>query len=91
MINYRKIIVTVRINLRSNNYRNLCTAVMYNMAAMQRENNKTECQLKPTYQQRSRRSCDKSRGDKLVSSATPRCTYSLTAAMLYITAVKRLR
>jgi len=54
---------------------------MYNMAAMQ-------FQLKPTNQQRSRRSCDKSRGDNLVSYT--RCTYSLTEAMLYITAVQRL-
>jgi len=72
---------------------------MYNMAAIYREDNKTEFQFKPTNQQRSRRSCDKSRGDNLVSytaaqppySATPRCTYSLTEAMLYITAVQRLR
>jgi len=61
------------------------------MAVMHRRDNKTEFQLKPTNQQRSRRSCDKSRGHNLVSSATPRCTFSLTAAMLYITAVQRLR
>jgi len=85
MNNYRMI------SSRRNNYRNLCTAVMYNMAVMHRKDNKTEFQLKPTTQQRSRRSCDKSRGDNLVSytaaTATPRCTCSLTAAMLYITAV----
>jgi len=52
------------------------------MAAMHKEDNKTEFQLKPTNQQRSRRSCDKSRGDYLV-------TYSLTAALLYITTVQR--
>jgi len=40
---------------------------MYNMAAMHRKDNKTELQLKPTNQQRSRRSCDKSRDDNLVS------------------------
>jgi len=40
---------------------------MYNMAAMHREDNKTEFQLKPTYQKRSRRSSDKSRDDNLVS------------------------
>jgi len=56
-----------RINLRRNNYRNLCTAVLYNKAAMHRDDNKTEFQLKLTNQQRSRRSCDKSRGDNLVS------------------------
>jgi len=56
-----------------NNYRNRCTAVMYNMAVMQRKDNKTEFQLKPTKQQRSRRSCDKSRGDKLVSYAAVFC------------------
>jgi len=55
------------INYRQDNYRNLCTAVMCNMAAMQREDNKTEFQLKATNQQRSRRSCDKLRVDNLVS------------------------
>jgi len=42
---------------------------MYNMAAMHREDNKTEFQLKPTNQKRSRRSCDKWRGDNLISYA----------------------
>jgi len=79
------------------NYRNLCTVVLYSMAAMHREDNKTEFQIKPTNQQRSRLSCDKSRGDNLVSYAAaavfcnPEVQFSQTAAMLYITAVQRLR
>jgi len=66
MINYRKISYA-RINLRKNNYRNLSTAVMYSMAAIHGEDNKTEFQLKPTNQQRSQRLCDNSRGDDLVT------------------------
>jgi len=44
---------------------------MYNMAVMHRKDNKTEFQFKPTNQQRSRRLCDKSRGDNLVSFLQP--------------------
>jgi len=62
---------------------------MYNMAAMHKEDNKTEFQLKPTNQQRRRRLCDKSRRDNLVSSATP-SQGALTVWRQYITAVQRL-
>jgi len=55
MNNYRNI------SYRRNNYCNLCTVVMYNMAAMHRKDIKTEFQLKPTNQERSWRSCDKTR------------------------------
>jgi len=72
MNNYRKI-SSARISSSRNNYRNLCTAVMYNMAAMHRKVNKTEFQVMPTNQQRSRRSCDKSRGDNLVSYTAAFC------------------
>jgi len=59
-------IITARISSRRNNYRNIWTVIMYNMADMHREDNTAEFQLKLTNQQRSRRSCDKSRGDNLV-------------------------